>query len=456
MERRSRMEGSSPKEGASSSPSGSQFATQQYNMRNPSVKRILREMAEMGEEGEEGSSAGPSFVAEPLEGNIFEWVFAVRGPPDTEFEGGVYMGRILLPQEYPYKPPAFLLLTPSGRFELNTKICLSISNHHPEHWQPSWSIRTALIALIAFFPSKPDGALGSLDLSKAERRRLAAASRTAPPAVAGVSGDGGERQEKVRELYYRLARDMPPPPVDNTDSGDDGERGEEEAQRQAEDDRAGGVPPSSHTSPPPPEAGRGAQSEERQGGGFVDGKEEGGSGESPTFPQSPASPFAPPERSAPVPAPPERTPEVALSPPPPLDPQGEQASQAREPSPEQARRPSQAPASSPTPVPTEMRSGGGTWESASSSHTTHVPWTRSDVEPAATWSPGASAVATATTHGEPIHALGDPRLESAERVLNGIIWCLVAVIVGILYRKALRAAGLLFEDEEPAGGHREL
>jgi len=28
---------------------------------------------------------------------------------------------------------------PNGRFETQTKICLSISNHHPEHWQPSWS-----------------------------------------------------------------------------------------------------------------------------------------------------------------------------------------------------------------------------------------------------------------------------------------------------------------------------
>ena len=42
------------------------------------------------------------------------------------------------------------------------KICLSISSHHPEHWQPSWSIRTALTALIAFMPSPGAGALGSL------------------------------------------------------------------------------------------------------------------------------------------------------------------------------------------------------------------------------------------------------------------------------------------------------
>lgn len=40
-------------------------------------------------------------------------------------------------------------------------------------WQPAWGIRTALLALIAFFESDGKGAIGSLDLSSDERRRLA-------------------------------------------------------------------------------------------------------------------------------------------------------------------------------------------------------------------------------------------------------------------------------------------
>jgi len=42
------------------------------------------------------------------------------------------------------------------------QVCLSISSHHPEHWQPSWSVRTALTALIAFMPTPGNGAIGSL------------------------------------------------------------------------------------------------------------------------------------------------------------------------------------------------------------------------------------------------------------------------------------------------------
>jgi ubiquitin-protein ligase len=42
------------------------------------------------------------------------------------------------------------------------QVCLSISSHHPEHWQPSWSLRTALVALIAFMQTPGNGAIGSL------------------------------------------------------------------------------------------------------------------------------------------------------------------------------------------------------------------------------------------------------------------------------------------------------
>lgn len=65
------------------------------------------------------------------------------------------------------------IFQPNGRFEINKKICLSISGHHPETWQPSWSIRTALMALIAFMPTPGNGTIGSLDYTTEERQALA-------------------------------------------------------------------------------------------------------------------------------------------------------------------------------------------------------------------------------------------------------------------------------------------
>uniref|UniRef100_A0A8C5I606 UBC core domain-containing protein n=1 Tax=Gouania willdenowi TaxID=441366 RepID=A0A8C5I606_GOUWI len=137
-----------------------------YNLKSPAVKRLMKEAAELREPTEH-------YHAQPLEENLFEWHFSVRGPPDSDFDGGVYHGRIVLPPEYPMKPPSIILLTPNGRFEVGKKICLSISGHHPETWQPSWSIRTALIAIIGFMPTKGEGAIGSLDYTPEERKALA-------------------------------------------------------------------------------------------------------------------------------------------------------------------------------------------------------------------------------------------------------------------------------------------
>lgn len=65
--------------------------------------------------------------AKPLEENFLEWHFVLRGPPNTEYEAGIYHGVLLIPPEYPMKPPGVKILTPSGRFLVDEKICLSIS-----------------------------------------------------------------------------------------------------------------------------------------------------------------------------------------------------------------------------------------------------------------------------------------------------------------------------------------
>ena len=68
------------------------------------VKRLMREAQEL-------SQPTAEYFAQPVEDNLFEWHFSVRGPADSDFEGGVYHGRISLPPEYPLKPPSIMLLT---------------------------------------------------------------------------------------------------------------------------------------------------------------------------------------------------------------------------------------------------------------------------------------------------------------------------------------------------------
>eukprot|EP00029_Vermamoeba_vermiformis_P004122 TRINITY_DN14651_c0_g1_i1.p1 TRINITY_DN14651_c0_g1~~TRINITY_DN14651_c0_g1_i1.p1 ORF type:complete len:340 (-),score=103.89 TRINITY_DN14651_c0_g1_i1:66-1085(-) len=141
-----------------------------YNMNNPSVRRIMKEIKEMQAE------KSTLYTAMPLDDNIFEWHFTIRGPRESDFEGGVYHGKIILPSEYPFKPPDIMFLTPNGRFEIGKKVCLTVSSHHEETWRPSWSLRTVLIAIIAFMPTKGDGAIASLDWPKEERHKLAVRS----------------------------------------------------------------------------------------------------------------------------------------------------------------------------------------------------------------------------------------------------------------------------------------
>ncbi|CEG48657.1 ubiquitin-conjugating enzyme [Plasmopara halstedii] len=136
-------------------------------VRNTAIKRIQGDVREMM------TNPSDQYAAAPLDTNMFDWHFTLRGPRDTEFEGGVYHGRIILPSDYPFKPPNIMLLTPNGRFEVRKKICLSISAYHPEEWQPAWGVRLILEALISFMPTKGEGAIGALDFSAAERKRLA-------------------------------------------------------------------------------------------------------------------------------------------------------------------------------------------------------------------------------------------------------------------------------------------
>lgn len=127
----------------------------------------------MREAQELSSSPSADYTATPLEDDLFEWHFTLRGPPKSSFAGGIYHGRIVLPAMYPLRPPSFRFVTPSGRFETNREICLSISGHHEESWQPAWGVRTALVALRSFMETDPKGQLGGLETSDSVRRRLA-------------------------------------------------------------------------------------------------------------------------------------------------------------------------------------------------------------------------------------------------------------------------------------------
>eukprot|EP00928_Gymnodinium_smaydae_P083458 TRINITY_DN6669_c0_g1_i1.p1 TRINITY_DN6669_c0_g1~~TRINITY_DN6669_c0_g1_i1.p1 ORF type:complete len:291 (+),score=45.18 TRINITY_DN6669_c0_g1_i1:99-875(+) len=120
----------------------------------------------------------PHIVARPTEKNLLVWHYVLHDlSAESPYVGGVYWGKLVFPKEYPLKPPAIYMLTPSGRFETNVRLCLSMSDFHPESWNPSWRIESILIGLVSFMlDTNEPRTTGGMQTTPARRRELARAS----------------------------------------------------------------------------------------------------------------------------------------------------------------------------------------------------------------------------------------------------------------------------------------
>lgn len=114
-------------------------------------------------------------VACPSPNDILEWHYVLEGSEGTPFAGGYYYGKIKFPPEYPYKPPGITMVTPSGRFMTQRKLCLSMSDFHPETWNPMWSVSSILQGLLSFMMDNSP-TTGSVNSTVEEKQRLAKAS----------------------------------------------------------------------------------------------------------------------------------------------------------------------------------------------------------------------------------------------------------------------------------------
>ncbi|KAI6229154.1 (wild Malaysian banana) hypothetical protein [Aphelenchoides besseyi] len=83
--------------------------------------------------------------------NKLLWHFIFVGNKDTPFEGGYYYGQIKFDADFPFKPPSYKMCTPSGRFTINQKICISNSSYHKENWNPLWTAGALINGFIQLF-----------------------------------------------------------------------------------------------------------------------------------------------------------------------------------------------------------------------------------------------------------------------------------------------------------------
>ncbi|TDH68915.1 hypothetical protein CCR75_004156 [Bremia lactucae] len=113
--------------------------------------------------------------AVPLETNILEWHYVITGTTGSPYEGGFYHGKLKFPPEYPMKPPSVMMITPNGRFKTNQRLCLSMSDFHPETWNPMWSVSSILTGLYSFMLENQT-TLGSISTTDGQKRKYAMAS----------------------------------------------------------------------------------------------------------------------------------------------------------------------------------------------------------------------------------------------------------------------------------------
>ncbi|CAI2347049.1 unnamed protein product [Caenorhabditis sp. 36 PRJEB53466] len=134
------------------------------------IRRLQKDYAKLMTDPVDGIQALPN------EDNILEWHYCLRGSTDTPFHGGYYWGKVIFKENFPWSPPAITMITPNGRFATNTRLCLSISDYHPETWNPGWTVSAILIGLHSFM-NENQPAAGAVSMTPQEQRNFAVASK---------------------------------------------------------------------------------------------------------------------------------------------------------------------------------------------------------------------------------------------------------------------------------------
>jgi len=138
----------------------------------------------------------PYINAEFLPSNILEWHYVIEGPADSPFKGGYYHGSLIFTKDFPFKPPSIYMYTPNGRFKPNKRLCLSISDFHPDTWNPAWSVSTILTGLLSIMLENSP-LLGSCESTLYEKRKLAMNSL-----------DFNIKNETFKELFPDLVKEI--------------------------------------------------------------------------------------------------------------------------------------------------------------------------------------------------------------------------------------------------------
>ena len=128
------------------------------------------------------------------------WKGRIKGPIDTCYQGGIFDVDIIIPDDYPFKPPKMKFDTKIWHPNISSvtgAICLDILKNE---WTPALTIRTALISLQALMcepvPNDPQDAV----VAKQYMSDIKLFNQTAKHWVEEYANPERNLQKKVKEI----------------------------------------------------------------------------------------------------------------------------------------------------------------------------------------------------------------------------------------------------------------
>jgi len=132
--------------------------------------------------------------------DIRHWKGRIKGPIDTCYQGGIFDVDIVIPNEYPFKPPKMKFDTKIWHPNISSvtgAICLDILKNE---WTPALTIRTALISLQALMcepvPNDPQDAV----VAKQYMSDIKLFNETAKHWVEEYANPERNLQKKIKEI----------------------------------------------------------------------------------------------------------------------------------------------------------------------------------------------------------------------------------------------------------------
>ena len=106
------------------------------------LKRLQSELKELNTE------TSKYFRVKQVGDSMINWIAVIMGPENTPYEGGLFHLDIILPENYPFKPPTITFVTKifHPNISYTGEICMDLLK---ESWSPVLTISSLILSLIS-------------------------------------------------------------------------------------------------------------------------------------------------------------------------------------------------------------------------------------------------------------------------------------------------------------------